>query len=95
MNKQQRKTWDDFLNGTFTSGGIFDEPAQVKFKEPQKPPPKITIPKKEAPKEQLDPATAAKIKKFEAIANDERAPEPERQAARRMIEKFKNRGYVK
>lgn len=36
MNKRQRKTWDDFFNGTFTSGGIFDEPAKVKFKEPPK-----------------------------------------------------------
>lgn len=93
MNKNQRKNFDDFLNGTFTSGGIFDEPARVKFKEPQKPPPKITISKKEKLKEQLDPAIAAKLKKFEAIANDERAPEPERQAARQMIEKFKNRNF--
>lgn len=95
MNKKQRKTWDDFLGGTFTSGGIFDEPAQVKFKEPQKPPPKMPVPKKETHRPTLDPTIAVKIKKLEAVINDTRAPEPERNTARQLKEKIlKGANYI-
>lgn len=89
-NKQQRKTWDDFLNGTFTSGGIFDEPAKVKFTEPPKPPPRINLPPKQDPT-RLTPqeeALAAKLRKIQAVIDDDRAPEPIRDNARRAKEKL-------
>lgn len=88
--KQQRKTWDDFLNGTFTSGGIFDEPAKVKFAETPKPPPRITLPPKLDPT-RLTPqeeALAAKIRKIQAVIDDDRAPEAIRDNARRAKEKL-------
>ena len=97
MNKKQRKAWGDFMAGTFTSGGIFDEPAKVTFKDP---------PKKEGPSLEelinrqikqgaavagpaMDKKIADRIKKLEALANDPGATAAERHTAREMALKLR------
>ena len=91
---------DDFLRGTFTSGGIFDKPADVKLNVPkpeQQKGPKLedfikqrVDPKPAKPAElTADKRKEAKLKKLQAVADDVRAPQAERDSALRMIKKLR------
>jgi len=83
--KRSIKDIDDLFNDC---GGIFDRPAKVNFKEPQRKTPRITIPGVKSP-QVLTKKDQERIKKLEAIIKDPGASEAEKETARAKINKIK------
>ena len=102
MKRRTNKAMDDFLKGTFTSGGIFEEPAKIKFKprpQPKEGPSLEDLIRRQAAGHQQrtevnkaiqgDLKKQEKIKKLEALIADPGASEGEKTTARAIIKKLR------
>lgn len=101
--RRRDKSLEDFLNGTFTGGGIFDEPLKVKLGKLDAGPSFDFILKQilgEDRKDNVKETTAVgltakkkeTIKKLEALAADPGATEGERNSARAAIQRVRGVG---